>query len=72
MIFLAFTLAMGCSMPEDPAEEKMPFTYWGHKYLLTSDVAYGTDPEQKLDIYRQGRQLGELECGGMTAHHTLL
>lgn len=74
LIFLAFTLAMGCSMPEDPSEEKMPFTYWGYRYLLTSDVAYGTDSEQKLDIYRQGRRLGELEWwrNDSSSHPTLI
>ncbi|BFP42481.1 hypothetical protein FGF1_33260 [Flavobacteriaceae bacterium GF1] len=34
-------------------------TFWAHHHNMEMDVAYGNDPDQRLDIYTRGTYIGE-------------
>ena len=63
MIPSLFLFLLGCSFIEqaEVASQKTETagTFWAHRHQMIMDVAYGPDPEQRLDIYTYGKYIGE-------------
>lgn len=60
-----FLLQVGCSPIEKdqvaspPKNNPVATNFWAHHYNMAMDVPYGTDPDQRLDIYTYGTYIGE-------------
>jgi acetyl esterase/lipase len=54
-------LLMGCSTSnnDDDNANTQSSRYWAHRYSIETDLKYGPDPDQRLDIYRRGQWVGE-------------
>ena len=52
----------GCSTSVEENTQQGPVTsssFWGHHYSVATDLPYGDDPQQRLDVYSQGQWVGE-------------
>ena len=62
-ISLLLFLSTSCKSPEQPTtpsnDEKHVSAFMPNRYAMASDIAYGPDPAQRLDIYSQGQSVGE-------------
>ena len=54
-------LLMGCSTSYNDGDNTHPALspYWAHRYAIATDLKYGPDPDQRLDVYRRGQWVGE-------------
>ena len=56
---IAFLTVMFLSMSLVKAQTIEVPEFWNHQFSMAKDVIYGSSKEQAVDIYRQGRSLGE-------------
>ncbi|MFT6191786.1 MAG: acetyl esterase/lipase [Polaribacter sp.] len=53
---------MGCSNSGNKNSTTEPAkvsSFWGMKHDVETEISYGDNPEQKLDVYSQGQSIGE-------------
>jgi len=53
-LLVVLVLLSGCGWEKVELER-----FWSHRFEVQNDISYGTDPAQKLDVYRQGSHIGE-------------
>lgn len=58
--FLFIVFLFGCTNNQNKTEiVPESTTFWGHKFSEATNVKYGNDEQQRLDIYSQGQWIGE-------------
>jgi acetyl esterase/lipase len=74
-LFILIVILFGCKSNQNNSLPKSDTpSYWATRYSEATDIKYGNEEQQKLDIYSQGQWIGEPDYwkSDTIAHKTLI
>jgi len=74
-LFILIVILLGCKGNQNNSEPKSDTaSFWATRYSEATDIKYGNDEQQKLDIYSQGQWIGEPDYwkSDSATHKTLI